>query len=367
MEQGENPGGERDEPQEVGVPACRKVQNRQVLHRRARQIEEVRVIRGERAIYVEHHEREREQNPDVFAEGAHAPEPCPPGENQVQREPQQSRVVHEALVCVGRREIRAVCGDQDGADAAERPHDGDEVDQYLPRAAVPPERQIQHDENHQAAQVKRQAQRIEVHPARGALDHVAEHLAHLAEGADRRHHHARAPQAPLFPHAAKAQRGDHHRAQADPEQMLHCKHIASPVLSLHQQLQGLSDVPDGQQLHVRRAADLPRVVCRDDALRKAQPLRLGQALLQMADRPDLAREAYLPHRGHRLGDGFVEIARGDGHDRREIRRRLVERQAADDVEVRVALADLQPAALFEHRQQHRRAVIVEAVAAAQGL
>lgn len=57
------PGGERDEPQEVGVPACRKVQNRQVLHRRARQIEEVRVIRGERAIYVEHHEREREQNP----------------------------------------------------------------------------------------------------------------------------------------------------------------------------------------------------------------------------------------------------------------------------------------------------------------
>ena len=129
----------------------------------------------------------------------------------------------------------------------------------------------------------------------------------------------------------------------------------------------MSDVPDGQQLHVRRAADLPRVVCRDDALRKAQPLRLGQALLQMADRPDLAREAHLPHRGHRLGDGFVEIARGDGHDRREIRRRLVERQAADDVEVRVALADLQPAALFEHRQQHRRAVIVEAVAAAQGL
>ena len=44
--------------------------------------------------------------------------------------------------------------------------------------------------------------------------------------------------------------------------------------------------------------------------------------------------------------------------------RLVQRQAADDVQIRVALRHLELSALFQHCQQHRRAVVVKAVARA---
>ncbi|CAN4016831.1 Sporulation protein YabP, partial [Dysosmobacter welbionis] len=63
----------------------------------------------------------------------------------------------------------------------------------------------------------------------------------------------------------------------------------------------------------------------------------------------------------------VQIAGGQGDHRRQIRGGLVQAQAADDVQVRVAGGDLQAAPLLQHRQQHGEAVVVKAVAGAAGV
>ena len=74
-----------------------------------------------------------------------------------------------------------------------------------------------------------------------------------------------------------------------------------------------------------------------------------------------AGKAHLAH-GHQLvGNGPVPVGGGHRQDHRQVRSRLVQPQAADDVDVSVEKAQLHAAPLFRHRQQKRRPVKVEAI------
>ena len=68
---------------------------------------------------------------------------------------------------------------------------------------------------------------------------------------------------------------------------------------------------------------------RDDAPRKAEPGRLCEPLLHRRDRAHLARESHLAD-GKRLGvDRRVAVARCNGQNERQIRRRLIQVKPGD--------------------------------------
>ena len=100
---------------------------------------------------------------------------------------------------------------------------------------------------------------------------------------------------------------------------------------------------------------------------EAQPMHLGKSLLQMVDAAHLAGEADLPYCRQRIRHRLIQVAGGYRDHRRQIGGRFIQRQSADDIQIGVALADLQPAALFQHRQQHGSAIVVKAVAGAKRL
>ena len=120
--------------------------------------------------------------------------------------------------------IRSVGGDQDGAEAAERPHDGDKIYKEPLEFPLAAESNVQHRKDHQAAQMERQAQRVEVHAAAGALEQVAHDLAHLAERADRSHYISRPAESQELFTAHEAHSYNKHGAQAYPDKMLSSEH-----------------------------------------------------------------------------------------------------------------------------------------------
>lgn len=136
------------------------------------------------------------------------------------------------------------------------------------------------------------------------------------------------------------------------------------ALRLHDGAQRFGDVARFDQREPLRRADLILALLRDDACFKAQTVHLAEPLGKMVHAAQLARQADFADGGDMVADGLVEIARRQRQNGREIGGGFVQRQAADDVQIRVALRHLELPALFQHRQQHRRAVVVKAVARA---
>ena len=87
-----------------------------------------------------------------------------------------------------------------------------------------------------------------------------------------------------------------------------------------------------------------RAAARDEAAREAEPVQLGQALIELIDGTDLAGQADLADGGERVGRRLVQRGGGDGDGDGQIGRRLVQPQAADDVQVDVRRAEPQAAA-----------------------
>ena len=61
----------------------------------------------------------------------------------------------------------------------------------------------------------------------------------------------------------------------------------------------------------------------------------------MGDAAYLAGKTHLPYRRHRAEDRFIQITGGDGYHRRQVGGRLIQSQAADDIQIGITLADFQ--------------------------
>ena len=222
MKQRDQHRPQQQKAQKIDIPAPVKVQIGQMLHRRPRQVEKVRVIGRQRAVDIQHDKGQRQQHAQIDRQRFDASQLCLPGQDQVDGKPHQPRVVHEALIGGDPGKIRTVCGDQDGAEAPQCSHHRKEIRQRPPRFPLFSEGQVQHDEDHQAAQVKRQAPRVQMPPAAGTLQHIAHHLADLADKTDCAHHKTRPLEAPFS--AENAHSNDKRGAQPDPDKMFCRKH-----------------------------------------------------------------------------------------------------------------------------------------------
>ena len=83
-------------------------------------------------------------------------------------------------------------------------------------------------------------------------------------------------------------------------------------------------------------------------------IALGGAPLGLRNRAHLAGQSDFAHHGPVRLDGAVSEGRGDGGAERKIRRRLVERHAAGDVDVDVLVVKPEIRALLHHGQQQRK-------------
>ena len=191
MEQRDQHDSQRNQPQQIDIPTLVEVEHRQVFHRRAGEIKEVRVIGGERAVDIQHQKRRQHQQPHVFPQHAETAQLRPPRQDQIDGKPHQSCVIDKALIGRKRRKIRAVGRDQDGAEAAQRPRGRQKIHQHTLETSFFSEGDIEHNKNHQAAQMQRQAVRVQVHPALRTFHHVAQNFTDLAQRTDGRYDPAR--------------------------------------------------------------------------------------------------------------------------------------------------------------------------------
>ena len=67
-----------------------------------------------------------------------------------------------------------------------------------------------------------------------------------------------------------------------------------------------------QQLQPLRCAEALRAAARDEAAREAEPVQLGQALIELIDGTDLTGQADLADGGERVGRRLVQRGGGDG-------------------------------------------------------
>ena len=99
---------------------------------------------------------------------------------------------------------------------------------------------------------------------------------------------------------------------------------------------------------------------RDDAAGEAHLGRFAHAQRRLADAADLAGEPDLAeHRGDAL-TGRLRTLEATAATIAQVGRRLVDRDAAGDVDEHVLGHQVQAGALLEHRQQQRQAVLIEA-------
>ena len=103
---------------------------------------------------------------------------------------------------------------------------------------------------------------------------------------------------------------------------------------------------------------------RNDAASESQPRDLRQALIQMTHRSDLSGQTDFANCCQITANRQILVTRRDRKDDRQIRCRLVQTQAADDVDVCIAARQRKSRTLFQHSQQQHRAVVVDAIGVA---
>ena len=109
---------------------------------------------------------------------------------------------------------------------------------------------------------------------------------------------------------------------------------------------------DGRQAQPARGILAAAAQGRDQSIGKAQLLRFLQALVDLADGPDLSTQADLAE-NHRAGGRRTGQPRGDQRRRhRQIGRRLADSQAAGDVQIDIVAAEAKTAAGLQHGQDH---------------
>ena len=105
----------------------------------------------------------------------------------------------------------------------------------------------------------------------------------------------------------------------------------------------------------------------NNTLSEAQPLHLGNALLQLVDGTQLSCQAYFPDGHQIIGHRLVQITGCQSHDGCQVGGRLVQIQSADNIDVCVTGGHFKPPTFFQHSQQHSRTVVVKSVAGPAGI
>ena len=88
--------------------------------------------------------------------------------------------------------------------------------------------------------------------------------------------------------------------------------------------------------------------------------RLGQAPLRLRDGPDLPAQAHLAEKHGVRRERAIVHARRERSRNREVTSRLLQPNAAHDVEKHIELSERKPGALVEHGEQQREPPTVEA-------
>ena len=105
-----------------------------------------------------------------------------------------------------------------------------------------------------------------------------------------------------------------------------CRHIR---LCSERDSHGLANIAHPQQLQPLRRVQALRAAAWDEAAREAEPVQLGQALIELVDGTDLTGQADLADGGERIGRRLVQRGGGDGDGDGQIGRRLVQPQSAE--------------------------------------
>ncbi len=149
-------------------------------------------------------------------------------DDQIERKPQKSCVIHEALVGKYVCKISAVGGDKYGANATEDSRNSREIDYGLLDSAVLAKGYEKNRENQQTAKMKGKSARVKNTAAFWAFYHIAHNFTCLAYSADNAHNISRKLEREIFYFADIGEQNDENDAKPYSNEMLCGKHCAYP-------------------------------------------------------------------------------------------------------------------------------------------
>ena len=100
-------------------------------------------------------------------------------------------------------------------------------------------------------------------------------------------------------------------------------------------LNGFADIPHPQKRQTSRRRELIGTATRNDAGGESEPGNLIETLGELLDAPNFTGQSDFPDCRHLVGERLVAEAGGNGQRHRQITCRLIEPEAADDVEIDV--------------------------------
>ena len=223
MHQGHQGHGQGGKAQQIHIPAPVQVQIGQAHQGRAGEEEKIGAVNEEGAVDVNADCSQAQQDQQVPPVGLAAHVHLP-GAEEVQRQPDEARVIHKALVGQGVPEVHPVGGNEHGHDAAQQRRRDGEADHLVPGGGGLCEGNVEHDENLHGAQMKGQRIGGQGAAALRRGEHMGHHFAGLAENGNDQHRHPGGFGIDVLSLCGSQAKDDGQRTQPKPDKMIDGKH-----------------------------------------------------------------------------------------------------------------------------------------------
>ena len=210
--------------EEIHIPAMVQVEDGQIVHGRPGEEHEICPISKEGAVDINHDSRQAQQDEQIPAIGFPAHIHLP-GSNEVQRQPDQPRMVDEALIGPRIPEVHPVSGNEHSHDAAKQCRRDREADDLLLCGGGLCKGDIEDDKNLHGAQVERQRIGGQSHAAQRRGQQMGHHFEALAGNGNDGHHHSRGFDVNLTFFPKHQSQENSHSAEKKPEKMVDSKHV----------------------------------------------------------------------------------------------------------------------------------------------